>query len=131
MILNAKEKKALNKYFRDFVLAHKDCLYQEDYEKKTLIKIQKREYIPFDKSWEYLMVVVQMIENKWNLEKIETNRNWVCFTIDNYDGFGDKGMNKLEAFYLCCFKTLENLWKGQKPPFNYENHEPFDEFDLK
>lgn len=131
MLINAKEKKAINKYLREFVIAHNDFFREADFEKNTIIKIQKRENIPFHKNWEYLMVLVQLIENKWKLEKIETCDNWVKFSSNHFDNIQDKGMTKMEAFYLCCFKTLTKLWKEQKPPLIYENHEPFDEIDLK
>ncbi len=131
MILNTKEKKALNKYFRDFVIANKDYFYDDDPEKSTVKKIQKHENIPFHKSWEYLMVLIQLIEKKYNIKNIETQDNYVRFSLGEFDGFQDKGMTKIAAFYSCCFKTLEILWKENKTPFNYNSHEPFDEFDLK
>ncbi len=131
MLTSAKEKKEINKYFRDFIITHNDFFSNVNPEKNTVIKIQKRENIPFHNKWEFLMVLVQLIESKWSLEKIETRDNWVRFSFNNFDGIQDKGMTKIEAFYLCCFKILSRLWKEHKPPFEYENHEPFDEIDLK
>ena len=131
MITNTKEKKLLNKYFREFILANKDCFWDDEPESKTIKKISKKDTIPFHSSWEYLMVLVQIIEKKWDLENIETHDNYVRFSFGKFDAVQDKGSNKIEAFYLCCFKILEKLWTDQKPPINYCNHEPFDEFDLK
>lgn len=131
MILDEEKIKNLNKYFKDFVLAHKDSFYQEEYERNTVENIQKNDDVPFHNNWNYLMIIVQIIEKKWHLEKIETHDNWVRFSLTDSDAFQDKGMTKIEAFYLCCFRILEHMWKEQQPPFDLENHEPFDEFDLK
>jgi len=131
MITNNKENKLLNKYFREFILANKDYFSENTIESKTITKIAKNESIPFHKSWEYLMVLVQIIEKKWDLKNIETHDNYVRFSTGEFDGFQDKDSTKIEAFYSCCFKTLEKLWKDQKPPFKYDSQEPFDEFDLK
>lgn len=126
-----KEIKITNKYFRDFVLEHKDSNIFSDYENLIIENIVKETYIPFNQSWDYLMILVQLIEEKWRLELIETEYNWVRFTINKFSGFQDKGSNKFMAFYSCCYITLSNLWKEQKPPFNYHFNEPFDEIDLK
>lgn len=131
MITNTKEKKQLNKYFREFILEKKDYLRDEEPESKTIKRISKNETIPFHRSWEYLMVLVQIIEKKWDLKNIETHDNYVRFSTGEFDGFQDKDSTKIDAFYSCCFKALEKLWKDQKPPFNYDSHEPFDKFDLK
>lgn len=131
MILDEKKRKILNKYFKNFVLAQKDSFYQEDYERITIENIQKNDDIPFHENWDYLMMIVQVIENIWHLEKIETHDNWVRFSFTDFDTFQDKGRTKIDAFYLCCFRVLEHMWKEQNLPFAYENHEPFDEIDLK
>lgn len=131
MLINTREIKVINKYFRDFTIAHSDFFRNDDYENNLLLKIQKKENIPFHKNWEFIMILVQIIEKKWQLEKIETHDNWVRFSFDNGGGIQDKGMTKIEAFYLCCFKIIAKLWKEHKPPFSYQNMEPFDEIDLK
>lgn len=126
-----KEIKITNKYFRDFVLAHKNSNRFSDHENLIIENIVKETYIPFNQSWDYLMILVQLIEEKWRLELIETKYNWVRFTINEFSGFQDKGSNKFMALYSCCYITLSNLWKEQKPPFKYHFNEPFDEIDLK
>jgi hypothetical protein len=77
-----------------------------------------------------LMVLVMLIEKTFNSEQIITHDNYVGFNFSEID-IQDKGMTKLEAFYLVCYKTLLELWKEGKAPISYKNNEPFDEIDLK
>lgn len=132
MILDAKEIKTLNKYFREFVIAHNySSSWPEDPMNRTVEKIQKHKNIPFHSSWDYLMVVVEIIEQEWRFEKIIIQINWVRLISDEFGTFQDKGSNKIEALYLCCFRVLAELWKDQKPPIVYKSHEPFDDIDLE
>ena len=132
LIFDSKEIKALNNYFREFVLAHNYCSpWSQDSMNRTFEKIQKQKNTPFHSSWDYLMIVVEIIEEEWGFEKIIIQANWVRFISDKFGTFQDKGSSKIEALYLCCFRILTELWKEQKPPFVYKSHEPFDDIDLE
>jgi hypothetical protein len=120
------ETKKLNSFFRDFLLLNncKEYFYDEP-EINTIVFIEKNEDIHFHKNWDYMMVLVQFIEKKWKMHNIDTSDNYVKFMFDNNCGFQDKGFNKLDAFYKCCFKSVEAMWKDGKPPFKYESGDPF------
>ena len=131
--MNPKELLLLNSYFREFVLSHKDFLSDEP-EGDAMYKILKYETIAFDRSWAYLMVVVEIIEKKWGIggyTKIEMHDNCVRFELGEYNIFQDKRWTKREALYSCCFQALEKLWKDREPPFKYSSNETFDDIDLE
>jgi hypothetical protein len=127
------EIKKLNSYFRDFIISKncKDHFYKDSAEYQTILYIEKVEDISFHNNWEYMMALIISIEKLYNLSSIDTRDNYVRFMFESRGGIQDKGFDKLNAFYLCCFKALEVLWKEKKPPFSYESGEPFaiDEFD--
>lgn len=123
-------KKIINKYFREFVLRNKDVISFEEHSYKIIQDIEKRSDTDFHKNWNYLMVLIQIIENLYSVSKIITHDNYVGFEFTD-ETIQDKGYTKLEAYYLVCFKTLLKFWVEGKTTEVYLNMEPFDEFDLK
>lgn len=125
------EIKQINSYFREFILFSNYYKYafinqsenQPEYE--TLIFIKKNQDIPFHKKWEYMMVLVLAMEDQFDFYNIETHDNYVRFKFNRNDAMQDKGSNKLQAFYGCCFGTLEKLWKEKKPPFEFDSGDSF------
>lgn len=132
MYINKFQIHQLNNYFREFVVANTNY-FHSDQKSDAFYMILKNETIPFNRSWDYLMIVVEIIESKWGewgRTKIEMHNNVARFELGENKVFQNKGITKLEALYSCCFEALEELWKDKTPPFKYSSHEPFDEIDL-
>jgi len=122
MILSQKNKKEINKYFNDFIVNNTYSKIKEKAEKEIL---------EYDKDWNALMELVNIIENKYKIDEIVSKHNYVGFIINDQHNIQDKGSDKKEAFYLVCFKALKKFWKEGKINLEYRNDEPFDYEDLK
>jgi len=129
MIISKKDEKRINKYFRGFVIQNKNAIWENGY--SDIIKeIENKKEVFFNSDWNYLMALILTIENVFNIEEIISHYNYVRFKFENIT-IQDKGSSKLEAYYIVCFKTLKEFWKDGDTVVSYENHEPFDEIDLK
>jgi len=125
MILSQKNIKEINRYFNDFIVKSGYSREISNIKEKA-----QKEILEYDKDWNALMALVCTIENKFKIDEIITKHNFVGFIIENYHNIQDKGINKKEAFYLVCFKTLKEFWKEGKLNLEYRNDEPFDYDDL-
>jgi len=129
MILSKKDQIEINKYFRNFVIQYKDVISFEANSYYIIKEIESKKELDFCNNWNYIMVLVLIIEKYYGINQIVSHDNYVGFKIEN-DTIQDKSFSKLCAYYLVCFKTLKKFWKQGDFPFSYENTEPFDEIDL-
>ena len=121
MILKKSDILLINEYFNKFLL--------ENNNEESSLKDEKS--LDFYNDWNALMKLVDKIENKFLIKSIISKKNYVGFEISETNYIQDKGINKKEAYFVVCFKTLKELWKNGDIDINFINMEPFDEFDLK
>src|SRR5574344_581279 len=103
------DNKLINQYFREFVLRYKDVVSFEEHSYKVIKEIERNSKTDFHKNWDYLMVLVLIIEHLYSVSKIITHDNYVGFEFKD-DTIQDKGYTKLDAFYIVCCKTLQQYW---------------------
>ena len=121
----------VNQYFKRFISNKRNSFFlSEDVHHKNVEKIQKLSDVHFESNWNYLMALVQSIEDAYSLTVMRCQDNYCSFEFANHYRIQDKGMTKMEAIYNCCFRTLSELW-NEEPSLNMKsNIEPFDEDDL-
>ncbi len=124
------DKKVINKYFREFLITHKDVISYDEHSASIIKEIEKNIDVNFDKNWNNLMVLVLIIESYYQILNIQTHDNYVGFTFEDCT-IQDKGFTKFDAYYFVCFKSLLKYWTEGKTTEVYINMEPFDEYDLK
>ncbi len=122
-------KKLINEYFREFVINHKDVVSFDEHCSKWIREIEQNNSTVFHNNWNYIMVLVQIIERLYSVCKIITSDNYVGFEMQDVT-IQDKGPTKLDAYYIVCFKTLQRYWIEGQTTERYKNCEPFDEHDL-
>lgn len=128
MFSTKEEIKAINSYFKDFVLQHNDSFFDEVLD-KSIKKIETENETDFSENWENLIVLMQIIERVYNLKSIITEKNYYRFEFLNSENIQDKGATKIEALFSCCYQTLKKYWNEKAP--NYNNGvEPFDISDF-
>lgn len=123
LMISSNEKiKETNSYFKDFVLKNKDVLFDELI-KKSIKKIESEKETDYSRNWENLIVLMQIIERVYNLKSIITEDNYFRFQFHNDEDIQDKGANKIDALYSCCYQTLKRYWKENNS--NYETETEF------
>ena len=129
MFSTQKEIKAINSYFKEFVLQHNDYVFDEQLD-KAIKKIECETETDFSENWENLIAVMQIIERVYNLKSIITENNYYRFEFHKEENIQDKGATKIEALFSCCYQTLRKYWNNNAPCYN-RGVEPFDisEFD--
>ncbi len=128
MFSTKEEIKAINSYFKDFVLQHNDSFFDELLD-KTIKKIETEYETDFSENWENLTALMQVIERVYNLKSIITESNYYRFEFLNDENIQDKGATKIEALFSCCYQTLKKYWSENAP--NYNNGvEPFNISDF-
>ncbi|HET9571652.1 MAG TPA: hypothetical protein VFP20_09630 [Bacteroidales bacterium] len=128
---NSVQIQEMNQYFKRFISKNQNSFFlSEDVHRKNVEKIQKLSDVHFESNWNYLMALVQSIENTYSLTEMRCQNNYCSFEFANNYRIQDKGMTKIEAIYNCCFRTLNELW-NEEPSLNLKSYiEPFDEDDL-
>lgn len=125
--------KEINEYFKKFVIEHRYSIRYCSYdtiEEKSIEKIIKRKNTSFHKSWDDLIILMLIIEEVYEIQKITMSKNWCCFEFPNEKREQDKGFTKREALYNCCLRILIENWKAKAPNVEWLS-EPFDSIDLK
>ncbi|MBS1775986.1 MAG: hypothetical protein IPK18_00520 [Sphingobacteriales bacterium] len=128
MFSTNKEIKAINLYFKEFVLQHNDYFFDKHLE-KTIKKIESETETDFSENWENLIALMQIIERTYNLKAIITENNYYRFEFHNAENIQDKGATKIDALFSCCYQTLRKYWNENAPYFN-RGVEPFDISDF-
>lgn len=130
MFNDTKEKREINRYFKIFVTTHISDSYFDEPESTIMGNIKQLDEIPFDSDWNYLMTLVQLIEDLYAHRGFVSDRNYFRFELGNEEFIQDKGPTKIDAIYSCCLNTLINYWKAENAPPFYLGCEPFDKDDL-
>lgn len=129
--MTTSEIKKANKYLQKFVIEHQNNIFFSDkIQQKYVISIARGKEVHFDSNWNYLMTLVEIIEQVYSVREITLQNNYCCFELDNDYRIQDKGFSKLEAIYNCCFRVLKEFWKEEAIPLVQKVIEPFDEEDL-
>jgi len=128
---NSVQIQEINQYFKRFISKNRNGFFlSEDVHFKNVERIQKLSDVHFESNWNYLMALVQSIEDAYSLTEMRSQNNYCSFEFANHYHIQDKGMTKMDAIYNCCFRTLNELW-NEEPSLNLKIHiEPFDEDDL-
>lgn len=129
MFATKEEIKAINSYFKEFVLQHNDYFFDELLD-KIIKKIESEIETDFSENWENLIAVMQIIERVYTLQSIITENNYYRFEFLNSENIQDKGATKIEALFGCCYQTLRKHWNKNAPYFN-RGFEPFDISDFE
>lgn len=100
----------------------------------TIFKnIHQLDEVPFDSDWNYLMFLVQLIEEQFGFDGFVSESNYFRFQGENsgkYHRIQDKQPTKMEAIYSCCVLAVKEYWKeGNAIPYS-QGGEPFDIYDL-
>lgn len=129
MFSTNEEIKAINTYFREFVLQQNDYFFDEILG-KTIKKIASDTETEFSQNWENLIALMQIIERVYNLKSIVTEDNYYRFEFHNDENIQDKGPTKIDALFSCCYQTIKKYWDRKAPYFN-RGVEPFgvDDFE--
>lgn len=128
MFATQEETKAINSYFKEFVLQHSDYFFDELLD-KTIKKIESEIETDFCRNWENLIALMQIIERTYNLKSIITENNYYRFEFHDAENIQDKGATKIDALFSCCYQTLKRYWNENAPYFN-RGVEPFDISDF-
>jgi hypothetical protein len=129
--MTTTEIKTVNNYFQNFVIEYQSDIYFSDkIQQKYVINIAQGKEVHFDSNWNYLMTLVEIIEQVYSVREITLQNNYCCFVLDNDCRIQDKGFTKLDAIYNCCFQVLNEYWKEEATPVVQKFVEPFDEEDL-
>ena len=129
MFSTEEELKAINSYFREFVLLNKNNGYFYGPIEESLKKIEAEKEIDFNLRWEYLIVLMTIVEKVYDVKSIITERNYFRFEFHNDQNIQDKGETKIDALFSCCYQTLKKYWNVKAPFFN-RGVEPFDSTDF-
>ncbi|GHB48382.1 hypothetical protein [Mongoliitalea lutea] len=78
----------------------------------------------FFENWDNMMTLVECIEDSFSVTAIVTRLNYVKFEFENGDLIQDKGSDKLEAFFGCCYQVLTKNWSKGGTYFD-RGGEPF------
>lgn len=124
MFATQEEIKAVNSYFKEFVLQHNDYFFDEQLD-KTIKKIAIEKETNFNENWDSLIALMQIIERVYNLKSIITENNYYRFEFHKEENIQDKGATKIEALFSCCYQTLRKYWNKNAPYFN-SGVEPID-----
>jgi len=131
----SNEKQEINRYFQKFILLPQNHCHIENHcnidEPHANIrkKIEQLHNVPFNSDWNYLMTLVQIIENKFCRMGFVSEDNYCRFEFGDYKSIQDKGMTKMDAMYSCCYRTLKAYWKEEIAPPFHRGAEPFDPAD--
>jgi hypothetical protein len=130
MINKDKAPNEINRYLKKFVLTYMKGSYLNEPEATIIKNMEQLDEVPFDSDWNYLMTLVQLIEDLYAHGGFVSDRNYFRFETGKYQHIQDKGINKMDATYSCCVQALIKNWKEEKaPPFS-RGAEPFDIDDL-
>ena len=123
----SKEIYEINQYFHKFVSQHKGYAHFDELALSIGKQIEKIPNVPFDSDWNYLMTLVQLIENVYCNNGFESRDNYFGFHTENGQNIQDKGETKMDAIYSCCHRALKEYWKEETAPSFSRGVEPFDE----
>ena len=126
----SKEIYEINQYFHKFVSQHKDYFHFDDIAVRIGKQIENIPNVPFDSDWNYLMTLVQLIEEIYCHHGFISDRNYFGFHTETGQNIQDKGDTKMDAIYSCCHKALKEYWKEETAPLFSRGVEPFDEDDF-
>lgn len=125
---NYEEIYVINQYFGKFVLQHIGSF--DEIALKIAKQIENNHNAPFDSDWNYLMTLVQLIENRYCTNGFESADNYFGFHTETCQNIQDKGETKMDAIYSCCHRALKEFWKDEPAPFFPRGCEPFDKEDF-
>jgi hypothetical protein len=90
---------------------------------------QENKVINFNSDWNYLMSLLEIIEENEPVEKMICDKNYFKLqAIKDDSSVQDKGSTKMEAIFHVCIQFLSTHWK--MAPYNTRTSEPFDKEDL-
>jgi len=125
----SNKTKEINQYFKKFILSHTDYFHSDELDTKIRKKLEKLSNVPFDSDWNYLMYLVQLIENMYSpfgVDGFVSKDNYFRFEFGDGERIQDKGITKMDAIYKCCYRALSAYWKGEVSPSFKLGGEPFD-----
>ena len=121
---SSKEIYEVNKYFGKFVTQNANSF--DDFVLKIVKQIESNPNPPFDSDWNYLMTLVQLIEEMYCRQGFISDRNYFGFHTESGKNIQDKGETKMDAIYSCCHRALKEFWKEDPAPYFPRGCEPFD-----
>ncbi|MFN3760162.1 MAG: hypothetical protein ACK4SF_13210 [Algoriphagus aquaeductus] len=91
----------------------------------TILEIKTDPNPEFHKKWNYLMTLVSVLESEFQIRNIVNHDNYTRFEFDKIN-IQEKGVTKIESFYLVCVNTLNKYWKKYEGIEELHLSEPFD-----
>ena len=125
------EIKIANTYCQQFIIKNQNYIYFCDKIKQKYVNnILKGNEIHFDSNWNYLMTLVQIIEEVYSVREVRMQTNYCIFEFNNDIRIQDKGMTKMNSIYNCCLRILNERWIVEINTLIESKVEPFDVLDL-
>lgn len=124
------QNQEINRYFQKFILSSQSYCHIDEPHTNIRKNIEHLHDVPFNSDWNYLMTLVQIIENKYCRMGFASQDNYFRFELGDYKSIQDKGMTKMDAIYSCCYRTLKEYWKEDIAPPFHGGAEPFDPNEL-
>lgn len=132
IIKSNNDYQEVNRYLKKFILSNEASSFDE-IQATIFKKIHQLDEVPFNSDWNYLMILVQRIEEQFGFDEFVSESNYFRFQSGNsgeYQSIQDKQPTKMEAIYSCCVLAVKEYWKeGKAIPYS-RGGEPFDINDL-
>lgn len=123
MIESTQKIQAVNNYCKEFLLGHKEMMF--NYEIEDVIKeMSGKDNLDFTSDWKYLMILVQTLEIVFEIKSIVIEDNYCRFEFKTLEPIQDKGRTKKQAVFQCCYRALDILWNKPAPVYEFGS-EPF------
>jgi len=124
------EMENINVFLKKILIESEDDYFLTDKQKIIFTKLKQDKKANFNSDWNYLMLLINYLEQKYQISKIEISTNYCRFEFGDELAEQDKGMELIDAVFSVCYKTIERFSKDETPKFS-RGVEPFDEIDLK